>query len=115
MYEPDEQLCLDFTESYGGELANSAIIWDKVSFRLSPHPYECNLVTIVNIETDKRFRGQGHGTRLMTQLCKYFDDKKLTCIVYPEPYSSDMSLLKLRKWYKQFGFKPYTNGLMIRR
>ncbi len=65
-----------------------------------------NALTISKIVLPKEERGQGKGTSVMEEICKFADDRSLSIVLTP---SKDFggSVTRLKEFYKNFGFVKY--------
>lgn len=112
MYNPDQILCEQFIDYYSNnnfrlDIEAGVIRYKNISqFRISPHYIKDNYVGLANVESKKEYRGNGNGSKMLSSLCQFLDDKNLTCEVYPESYGENKNDRKLRSWYKRHGFKP---------
>ena len=71
-------------------------------------------IYLENIICEIKMRKLGLGTRLLSEIIKYFKNNKFECIIiHVHPTDNDgLNLHQLKKWYKSFGFIELNKGCM---
>jgi GNAT superfamily N-acetyltransferase len=68
-----------------------------------------DFILLVGIVVDKNFRNQGIGSDFMLELSQYADNKnKLIVLFASVPLGECQSQIKLKSFYRKFGFKNIT-------
>lgn len=59
---------------------------------------------ITRINVPAKYRGQGHGSNMLRELCAKADAEGITLWLEINPYG-DMTYEQLEAWYRRYGFK----------
>lgn len=85
-----------------------------LQLEIEDHDYLVDTVNLHNI----RVRGTraGTGSAVMQELVALADEHQVTIRAHAEPFGAEkMSLTKLKRWYKQFGFRDDGQNWMVRK
>jgi GNAT superfamily N-acetyltransferase len=63
-----------------------------------------NSLFLSDLYIKPEFRGQGIGTKIMTDIIKFADGLNLPIVLIPEPDEDNMTQKQLITFYKKFGF-----------
>lgn len=111
----DIDLCNRFINRYGGELVDTGVLIMNVNFSMLCLDEECSDVSLYRlIVKDKKQRGRGWGSAIMSNVVEFMDSIQATCHLYADPYDNSlMNAEETALWYGKFGFK--INGAVMSR
>jgi GNAT superfamily N-acetyltransferase len=68
-------------------------------------------ICLSEIYIKPQFKNKGIGTKIMNEICKFADIKKLPIYLIPDSDDlQDSSMIRLKNFYKKFGFANNTNN-----
>lgn len=76
------------------------------------HDYARPTYVITRVNVPERYRGQGHGSALLRQVCDDADRERVVLILEVSSYG-DMDNEQLRRWYYRYWFRQVAGRYML--